>query len=453
MTLGGLLGVLGCWQRAIHHRVTEQTLAAIQDSRTRGTDRGLTQHPQIDPLKCIGCGSCVAACPESGVLGLVNGIAHVIHASRCVGHARCEQACPVGALTVGLGDLSSRSDIPVLTEERETSVPGLFIAGELSGIALIRNAVEQGTEAVEVIARRIAQSAGRTNQMRDLLIVGAGPAGIGATLKAIECNLNYTTISQDDPGGSVRKYPRRKLAMTQPMRLPLYGDLKKTEYLKEELVQLWDEIIENYQADIQTGIGLSGISRAGDHFISQTTRGPIESRFVLLALGRRGIPRKLNVPGEELEKVLYQLIDAATYTGQRLLVVGGGDSAVEAALALAEQSGNEVTLSYRKAGFFRLKPRNEERIDRALREGRIRAQFSSQVCRIEPGSVRLVAAVAEPDASLEAGENKEMTVANDYVFVLVGGEPPYPLLRNCGIRVHGDDAVGKGGAEARAAVA
>ncbi|MCF7816277.1 MAG: NAD(P)-binding domain-containing protein [Kiritimatiellales bacterium] len=410
--------------------MTEQTIADIRDSRTRGTNKGLTQHPHIDPLQCIGCGSCIAACPESGVIGLVDGIAHVIHASRCVGHSHCEIACPVGALKVGLGDLSTRTDIPVLSDDLETSVPGLFIAGELSGIALIRNAVEDGVKAVEAIARRVSGLSNRFDGMVDVLIVGAGPAGIAASLKAIECNLTYATISQDDAGGSVRKYPRRKLAMTQPMQLPLHGYLKKTQYVKEELVAIWDEVIETHGVKIQTGVGLTTVEHRGHYFVSQTTAGPVESRFVLLALGRRGTPRKLNVPGEESEKVLYQLVDAATYMGQRILVVGGGDSAVETAMALAEQSGNEVVLSYRKSGFFRLKPRNEERIGRYLADGRIKAYFSSGVGRIEADQVNLVI-----DAD---SEPQEINLPNDYVFVLAGGEPPYPLLRSCGIRFHGE---------------
>lgn len=391
----------------------------------------MTQHPHINPLQCIGCGSCIAACPESGVIGLVDGIAHVIHASRCVGHAHCEIACPVGALKVGLGDLSARTDIPVLSEEMETSVPGLFIAGELSGIALIKNAVEDGMKAVDSIVRRVSRLPDRSERVVDVLIVGAGPAGIAATLKAIECNLTYATISQDNAGGSVRKYPRRKLTMTQPMQLPLYGTLKKTHYVKEELVAIWDEIIKTYEINLQTGVGLHGVERHGDHFITQTTAGPMASRFVLLALGRRGTPRKLDVPGEESEKVLYQLADAATYMGQRILVVGGGDSAVETAMALAEQPGNEVVLSYRKAGFFRLKPRNEERIDRYLNDGRIKVYFSSNVEHINDGQVSLV---VESDS-----EPQVVTLRNDVVFVLVGGEPPYPLLRSCGIRFHGDE--------------
>jgi thioredoxin reductase len=258
--------------------------------------------------------------------------------------------------------------------------------------------------------------------------VGAGPAGLAASLKAKELGLTYVTIDQNDIGGTVRKYPRRKLVMTQPVELPLHGRVKKTEFVKEELVDLWLRVLEEQRIEVHEGVKFLGTRREDGHLVSETSRGPIATRCVLLALGRRGTPRKLGVPGEEQEKVLYQLVDASTYKGLRCLVVGGGDSAIEAALGLAAQSGNEVTLSYRKPEFFRIKARNEERIRAAAAEGSVKLALGSEVRSVGTGHVDL--ALGERAARLP----------NDFVFVFAGGEPPYPLLKGMGVRFWGEVA-------------
>jgi len=420
-----LLGLLAAWQRRIDGRERTRLLAEITEAKSRGADRAVGQYPQIDPLLCLGCASCIRACPEDGVLGLANGVAHVIAKSKCIGHARCAEACPVGALTVGLGDVSSRTDLPRLTDDLETTVPRVYIAGELGGLALIRHAVTQGVQAVESIARREPPAG---NGVADLLIVGAGPAGLAASLKATELGLSYLTIDQDDIGGTVRKYPRGKLVMTQPVELPLHGRLRKSEYRKEHLIDVWEEIIHRHDVRVRTGVKFLGATHRDGVFSAETSEGPCRSRHIVLALGRRGTPRRLGVEGEEQEKVLYQLVDAANYTGLRILVVGGGDSAIEAATGLADQAGNEVTLAYRKDGFFRLKSRNEQRIREYAEQGRVRVLFSTQVARIGAGDVVL------------AGADGDRQLRNDFVFVFAGGEPPFPLLKKVGIRFWKEDA-------------
>ena len=415
-----VLALLGVWQRRIERRQRARVVTEIREAKDRGTDRPVGQYPHIDRYACIGCGSCVRACPEAGVLDLVDGIAHVVQASKCIGHALCAQACPVDALEVGLGDTSRRADIPRLTDDLEASVPGLFIAGELGGLALIRHAVDQGVRAIESIARR-GRAGPRSPDVRDVLIVGAGPCGIAASLKAIECGLDYVTIDQDDPGGTIRKYPRRKLVMTQPVSLPLGEKLERTEYFKEDLVAFWQGLIERHGLRIRPHTKLIGLECAGELFIARTSGGMIRARTVLLALGRRGTPRRLGVPGEESEHVLYQLVDAATYRDMDLLVVGGGDSAIEAATALADQSGNRVTLSYRKHDFFRIKSRNEERIRAYVASGRIDVLYESRVTAIETDRAVLDL----------AGEAR--TVPARFVFVFAGGEPPFPLLKSMGV--------------------
>ncbi|MEN6427378.1 MAG: NAD(P)-binding domain-containing protein [Phycisphaerales bacterium] len=433
--LGTVLLTVGVWQRRIRRMEDRRFLEQVQESVAQGSNQAIAQHPQINPYLCLGCFSCVRACPEGNVLAVVQGRARLVRASRCVGYGYCQDACPVGALTVGLGDVQSRPDIPILSPELETSVPGVFIAGELGGIALIRHAMQQGSQVIRTIGGRLDKHAAPRSErfLVDILIVGCGPAGIAAALQAKDLGLSYLVIDQSDLGGTVRKYPRNKLTMTQPIELPFAGRLSRTQYTKEELLGIWEEIIRKARIEIRAKVGLIGLDRQADEtFVATTSDGSVNCRYVVLALGRRGTPRRLGVPGEESEHVLYQLTDAATYTGNNILIVGGGDSAIEAATALAVQPGNRVTLSYRRHAFFRVKQRNEERITRFQSEGRIRVLFNSQVKSIEQGSAIVV--VGEKD------EAQVATVPADYVFILVGGEPPYPLLKKLGIRFHGDDA-------------
>jgi len=432
LLLVAFLCVLAAWQRKVSDEAHERIAGEIQDAKERGTNRAIAQHPQIDSAACIGCGSCVKACPEADVLALVHGVAHVVHGARCIGHGRCAVACPVAALTVGLGDAAARPDIPVLSDSLETSVGGIYIAGELGGFALIKNAIEQGSRVIEEVARQrrrgqVSTPRARRGEVLDVLIVGAGPAGLAASLKAKECGLSSRTIDQEEAGGTVRKYPRRKLTMTQPVDLPLHGRMKKREYVKEELVELWDGIIRRFDLQVSERTQLLGARREGGVFVVETTAGSLKTDAIVLALGRRGTPRRLGVPGEDAEKVLYQLIDAATYRQHHLLVVGGGDSAIEAAIGLANQVANTVTLSYRKENFFRLKPRNEERILDYEAKGRVRVAFSSNVRRVEAESV-----------DLELADGRVETLRNDFAFVFAGGEPPYPLLRQIGIQFGGN---------------
>lgn len=429
-----LLALLQAWQRKIEEVHRSRALEGMREADSLGTAKPINQHPQIDEQACIGCGSCVAACPEDQVLGMVDGIAKVIHGSRCIGHGLCADACPVAAVKIGLGALAESEEIPVVDEGTLLStVPGLYIAGELGGISLIRNAVNQGVRAVEAIheAARADEAPADPKQV-DVLIVGAGPAGFAAALKAIELGLSYAVIDQDDIGGTVRKYPRRKLTLTGAMTLPLHGRVKRLEFLKEELIELWEDIVRRFKVKIRSGVKLDALEGREGSFVARTSEGPIAARRVILAIGRRGTPRRLGVPGEEQEKVLYQLIDAATYERERILIVGGGDSAAEAAIAIASQRGNEVTLSYRRPTFFRLKKRNEERLVRFIEEGRIRPLLSSQVQTIEKDRVT-IAVERDGDQAIE-------TIQNDYVFIFAGGEPPYPLLKAMGIRFGGGAA-------------
>lgn len=431
-----IFGVISVWQKKLDQREHVRNVEEKKDAQERGTHKAISQFPLINPYLCIGCTSCIAACPEEGVIGMIDGVAQVIHGSRCVGHALCEVACPVGAIKVGLGNIALRPDIPILSPAQESTVPGVFIAGELGGISLIRNAVTQGSKVVDEIAARLKKKypTGQNPDILDVLIIGAGPAGLSASLRAVEHNLKYLTIDQEDAGGTIRKYPRRKLTLVQELNIPLHGKLKGGEYEKEYLVDLWKTIIEKHNLRIKTKMAFQSLSKNLDGFEIQTSLGSLKARTVLLAMGRRGTPRRLGVPGEDLAKVFYQLVDAATYQKQHLLIVGGGDSAIEAATALANQPGNVVTLSYRQKNFFRLKKRNEDRINEYVARKKIRLLLNSNVLKIETNTV---------EVSVYDANDKKLNLPNNYVFIFAGGEPPFPLLKKIGVGFGGNSKMEK----------
>ncbi len=394
----------------------------LHQTRELGMDKASGQYPLIDAGACIGCGTCVAACPEGDVLGVVLGKAVVINGARCIGHGKCAEACPVGAIKVGLGDITKRDDIPLLDEHNQTTVPGIWIAGELSGFALINNAVEQGRRVMERIAANSSPGAG----ILDVVVVGAGPAGMSAGLVASEHDLSCLILDQQGAGGTILQYPRRKLVMVQPVEIPRLGRLPRHEYSKEELLEIWEQLHSDFGLDIRTGVRVTGVGGEAGNFTVQTSAGEFRCRQVILALGRRGTPRRLNVPGEDLAKVAYQLIDAEAYQGRRVLVVGGGDSAVEAAMGLAHQEGCQVTLSYRKPDLMRIKQRNADRIAPLIADGTMGFLGATTVASIHDDKVVL------------DGPTGLVTVPNDHVFILAGGIPPFGFLRELGVKFGGD---------------
>jgi len=378
-------------------------------------------HPQIDAMRCIGCGSCIRVCPEGDVLGLIEGKVALIHAAKCVGHALCAEECPVGAITMALALPGRNADLPVLSESLETSVNGLYIAGELGGIGLIKNAVNQGIRAVEHLASQLPSD--RTGDF-DIIVVGAGPAGLAAALTAKKHQLSAKILEQGDIGGTILQYPRRKIVMTSPVELPIYGNLKFFETSKESLLETWIQIIEKTKLTISTNEKVVDITKSKTGFKVRTTAASYSAAGVVLALGRRGTPRKLGVPGEQLSKVMYRLIEAETYQNTDLLVVGGGDSAVEAAIGLAAQGTNRVTLSYRKGEFSRIKERNSKHLEEAIRRKQISVILSSEIQEIREQNVLL----KTPHGNVE--------IPNEYVFIFAGGELPYEFLRKVGIAFH-----------------
>ncbi len=399
-------------------RIEAEHAVQLKESIEAGLLEPPSLHPVVDLPRCIGSGSCVTACPEDA-LGIINGKAVLINAASCIGHGACLAACPVDAISLVFGTEKRGIDIPEVTPNFESNVPGLFIAGELGGMGLIRKAAEQGRQAIEAIRKR--KVSGQFDF--DVLIVGGGPAGISAGLSALEHKLKYKVIEQEPSlGGAVFHYPRNKIAMTAPVKLALVGKIKFTEVQKEKLLEFWQGVLEKTGLKIDYRECMEGIERDGDGFRVRTSRGEHRAGSVLLAMGRQGTPRKLDVPGEDSAKVVYRLVDPAQYAGQAVLVVGGGDSAVEAALALSEQSDTEVTLSYRSAAFSRIKQKNRLALEQAQRDGKIRVELESTVKNIDASTVEMQT------------KGGPATLRNEAVIVCAGGLLPTPLLQKVGIK-------------------
>jgi thioredoxin reductase/ferredoxin len=382
------------------------------------------QHPHIDTTYCIGCGTCTTVCPEGDVLAMIAGKAVIVNGYKCIGHSLCAEACPVGAITMVMANPSMGADMPYLTPEHETSIPNLFIVGELGGLALIKNAVNQGRDCIDTIVNRIAASGRRssTPDVHDVLIVGAGPAGISASLRAIERKLRYITLERDEVGGTVAKYPRQKLVMTSPVEFPMYGKFKKLQLSKENLLAFWDMILNRSDFNVSTGEKVEDVKKDIEGvFTVSTGTNQYRARAVVLALGRAGEPRKLGVKGEELPKVMYRLIEADHYINKQILVVGGGDSAVEAAMGLAEQVGNKVTLSYRSERFSRIKDRNAKRIEECMRSGKVKVLFNSSPVEFKPNSVTINV------------QGQVQEIPNDFAWIFAGGTPPNDFLKKIGV--------------------
>ncbi len=412
-----MLGVLLLYLRGNRQRDGHYS-GQLQANVAAGLTEPSSLHPVIDPKKCLCSGACVQVCPEDAI-GIIRGKAHLINPTFCIGHGACLPACPHDAIKLVFGTEKRGMDIPQVNPNFETNVPGIFIAGELGGMGLIRKSVAQGKQAIDSI--RVLKA--KPPQL-DVVIIGAGPAGLAAGLASINHKLRFVLMDQEDSlGGAVFHYPRNKIVMASTMELPLVGTVKMGELSKESLLEFWNGVIKKTGLKIQFRERMEKINKVTEGFEVVTSSKTYKTRAVLLSIGRRGTPRKLDVPGEGLPKVVYRLIDPEQYQKHHVLVVGGGDSALEAALSIADEPGTTVTLSYRSEAFGRVKQKNRERLQTAEAAGRVKVLLESTVKNISDKEVTI------------DQKGKSISMKNDAVIVCAGGILPTPFLKDLGILV------------------
>jgi thioredoxin reductase/ferredoxin len=406
--------------------------AALEEKIAKQQDVPRSLYPVIDPEVCIGSLACLKACPED-VLGVVGGVGKLVHADQCIGHGKCAAECPVGAITLKMGTAARGVELPEVDEWFESSRPGVHVVGELGGMGLIKNAFTQGTRAARRLGEVVPRGGGTASDGAvDVVIVGAGPAGLATAFGVQHAGLSYRIFDQGSVGGTIANFPRHKVVMTEPVKVPLAGKLGKREISKERLLESLQTAITGNGVRVEEGVKVEGIDGEDGRFVVRTSAGTVAARKVVLATGRRGSPRKLDVPGEERTKVTYALVDPDQYRRSKVLVVGAGDSALEAAVQLVEEAGAEVTLSVRGDGFARAREANRRRVEALAAKQRLRVLLSSEVKGIH-----------EREVELEQ-KGRPLRIANDYVLVLIGGEAPTEFLKKAGVemtKLHGKTIV------------
>lgn len=405
--------------RKVKHNLYLKSAEKLKQVQDSGAEPA-SLHPIIDYNKCLGCATCVTACPEGEILGVVNDKAFLVNPSKCIGHGACKAACPADAITLVFGTSKRGVDIPVVNPNFETNIPGIFIAGELGGMGLIKNAIAQGRQAMEAIIKK--PGLGQGNAL-DVVIIGAGPAGFCASLFALEHKMRFVTIEQDSLGGTVSNFPRGKIVMTAPTELPIYGKVDFTLTTKETIMELWEKVAKKTGVKIHYKERYETLTKSNEGFIIETNKHKYLAKNVLLCIGRRGTPRKLGVAGEDQNKVIYSLSDPAEFRGRHVLVVGGGNSALEAAYSISNEPDTTVTLSYRSKTFSRAAEKNQNEIKEAQAAGRINVLMESTVSEIGANNVIL------------DQKGKTHDLKNDAVLVCAGGILPTPMLKKVGIEV------------------
>jgi thioredoxin reductase (NADPH) len=414
------IALIWLWRSRHSRTASRRHRQALQETQQAGLTEPASLHPLINRDLCIACNACAKACPEDDVLAIINDKVELINPTHCIGHGACQRACPVDAISLVFGTEKRGVDIPTVNPDFETNVPGIFIAGELGGMGLIRNAITQGRQAMDTIA---GKGRPKDPERLDVVVIGAGPAGFSASLGAMKHKLKFVTLEQESLGGTVSHYPRGKVVMTQPAEMPLVGKVRFRETTKEDLMGFWEKIVADTGLKVNCGEPMSSIEPDEDGFVVTTPKASYKTKNVLLTIGRRGTPRKLGVPGEELPKVVYRLTDPEQYRGQKVLVVGGGDSALEAATSIADEPGTQVTLSYRSEAFSRAKEKNRQKVEAAVAAGTLTTLMKSNTKEITEDKVIL------------EQEGKNIEIENDAIIVSAGGILPTPMLKKLGIEI------------------
>lgn len=374
-------------------------------------------YPRINTDACICAGACVTACPEGDVLAIVDGRPRLLRPSACVSHGDCLRACPVSAIELVLGSPDRAVEVPVASRTLETTVPGVYVAGEVNGIARIHVAVAQGRRAA---AAALADLAPHACDL-DVVIVGAGPAGLAAALEARRRGLRYAVYEKGGFGGAILGYPRAKIVMTAPLDLPGIGEVTLRRTSKEALLELFQTIVARTGLAITEHVEVTSIRPMAGALRIDTTAGPVTAARAILAIGRRGTPRRLGVSGDHLPHVVYQVDDPSRYADRCVAVVGGGDSAAEVALALAAQPGTRVTLVHRGAELDRCLPANQRRL--AAARDRIAIRTNTTVRAVERDHI-----VVATGGHIHA-------IPATLVACCLGSDLPVPWLRRLGVAI------------------
>jgi len=394
-------------------KLTEKDISRIESRHPTGKK----MYPAINRSICVGCGTCVLTCKKKETLFIIDGKSVLVNPLVCDCCGDCEKACPMGANQLIEYGRRMKVLVPQIDENYETNIKGIYIIGSLSGAGLIKEAINQGRSVLNHIMKDVFP-----DKLPHVLIIGAGPAGLSALLSCRKFGLSATCLEKEETANTIKNFPKKKLVMAEPVEMPLYGPLWIGQTTRERLLEVWDKILKATKAPVTTGTKLETIVKREEKFVVHASGKEYVCDKIILALGTRGEPRKLNVPGEKLPKVFYSLIDAHEFAGSAVTIVGAGDAALESALALLNQ-GCGITLIVRGDGFPKAKGRNREKIATAIERGYVQAFFESAVKEIKPKSI----VISTPEKTLE--------IENDHVFVMIGGELPFALLERIGVRI------------------
>ncbi len=438
----------------------EQTnLISEADLERLDPERPDYPHPVIFPERCIGCHACVEACPHD-VLAIVNGIASAVAVDQCMEDTSCQVECPVNpkaCIVVNTTKKIKPRPVPIRDQTFMTNVPGIYIIGDVSGTPLIKNAANEGIEVIGHIAHELKNMPPEPRAQIDVVVVGIGPGGLSAAIAAKKSNLRYVGLEQDKVLATIDAYPRGKYVFFKPETMESRGsiDVKGPGELREKILDSWISTMNTNGVVINEGESCKAIkkSETGDYFIVEGEKGlergktVYSARRVVLAMGNRGTPLKLKVPGEEItvsrngrteDKVKYKLTDPRLYRNTRIIVVGAGNSAIEAAVDLVSQREsdqivfrsadqiNDVTLVIRSDMKNDLKFLNKLQVYRCIDEGKIKVHFGTSIKEIRESEVVL----------MDARTGREtVTIPNDYVFAMIGGDRPTRFLESIGIKI------------------